>query len=154
MAYFLGKGSRRKLESVHPDLIRVVERAIEITKQDFSVCDGLRSLVQQKEYVRTGASHTLRSKHLRQPDGFSHAVDLVPYINGQIRWEWEPIYRIAKAIRYAANELDVRLRWGGHWGLLTGTSVDPEKLVATYVARKKREGSKAFIDGPHYELKS
>jgi len=37
MAYHLSKRSLGNLEGVHPDLVAVVKRAIEITEQDFSV---------------------------------------------------------------------------------------------------------------------
>lgn len=77
----------------------------------------------------------------------------MPYINGKLRWEWEPIYKIADAVRIAANELGTPIRWGGAWDLsFTETSDSPEDLVIDYVARRKKLGKKAFIDGPHFEL--
>ena len=71
MGFVLGRGSRKKLTGVHPDLVRVVERAIEITDTDFAVIEGLRSPERQRELVAAGASKTLRSRHLT-----GHAVDL------------------------------------------------------------------------------
>jgi peptidoglycan L-alanyl-D-glutamate endopeptidase CwlK len=41
----------------------------------------------------------MNSRHLIRSDGFGHAVDLVPWINGKPRWEWKPIYHIAAAVR-------------------------------------------------------
>lgn len=76
--YQLGKTSLQRLDGVHPNLVRVVRRAIEITAQDFSVNEGLRTLERQRRLVASGASQTLNSKHLKQADGFGHAVDLVP----------------------------------------------------------------------------
>jgi len=148
MSYKLGQKSLAELEGVHSDLVKVVKRAIEITPQDFSVHDGIRTLDEQKELVKSGASKTLKSRHIT-----GHAVDLVPYINGKLRWEWEPIYQIAEAVRTAAEELQVNIRWGGAWDVLL-TSVDEptEDIVSGYVERKRSEGKKAFIDGPHYEL--
>ncbi|WP_196160703.1 M15 family metallopeptidase [Reinekea sp. G2M2-21] len=148
MAYVLGKKSLQELRGVDDSLVAVVKRAIELTSVDFSVHDGLRTLEEQKELVKKGASTTLNSKHI---DGL--AVDLVPYINGKLRWEWVPIYQIAEAVRFAAQELDVSLRWGGSWDIPFTASTDaPEDLVADYVAKRKRLGKRAFIDGPHYEL--
>lgn len=40
---------------MHPRLVEVVERAIELTTQDFSVTDGLRTQERQKELVASGA---------------------------------------------------------------------------------------------------
>jgi peptidoglycan L-alanyl-D-glutamate endopeptidase CwlK len=148
MTYKLGAGSLRRLTDVHPALVQVVLRAIELTTQDFSVHEGLRSLKTQKEYVAKGVSRTMNSMHLRQPDGYSHAVDLVPWAGGMMRWEWPLIYPIAEAMRQAAQENKVQLRWGGNWGNLTITSDPPEELVESYVKGRRQ----AFIDGPHYEL--
>lgn len=144
----LGDKSLNELKGVHADLIAVVKRAIELSVQDFSVHDGIRTLDEQKELVRRGASQTLDSRHIT-----GHAVDLVPYINGKLRWEWDPIYKIADAVRIAANELGTPIRWGGAWDVsFTETSDSPEDLVTDYVARRKKAGKKAFIDGPHFEL--
>lgn len=134
-------------------MVKVVNRAIEITGQDFTVHDGIRSVREQRNYVNRGVSQTMNSKHLKQSDGYGHAVDLVPYINGKMRWEWEPIYVIAEAMRQAADELGVNIRWGGCWQVITGTSLPPKKLVRNYVNKRRKQGRKAFNDGPHYELK-
>ena len=119
--------------------------------------DGLRTLAEQKRYKARGVSKTLRSKHLRQRDGHGHAVDLVPYINGKLRWEWEPIYEIAAAMHLAAKELGVRLRWGGVWDLVfndmnAATARTAKIAVNAYVGRRREAGRRAFIDGPHFEL--
>ena len=157
MAYALGAKSLKELTGVHPDLVGVVKRAIVLTPVDFSVHDGIRSDIEQLNLYRAGASQLdgtkSRSKHQLQDDGLGHAVDLVPYINGKLRWEWEPIYLIADAIREAAEEAGVRIRWGGHWAELTGTGeTDPRHLVERYVTFRRSKGLKAFIDGPHYEI--
>lgn len=148
MAYKLGKKSLEELQGVHPDLVRMVHRAIELTVQDFGVHDGLRTLAEQQKNVAAGVSQTLDSRHLT-----GHAVDLVPYINGKLRWEWGPIYRIADAVRLAARELGVPLRWGGAWDIEFTASTDhTEDLVADYSARRRAANKKAFLDGPHFEL--
>jgi len=146
--YKLGQASKKELQGVHPDLVAVVQRAIELTVQDFAVHDGIRTLAEQKKLVASGASQTLDSRHIT-----GHAVDLVPYINGKLRWEWDPIYMIADAVRVAAQELGTPIRWGGAWDIdFTASSESPEDLVAQYVARRKAAGLRAFIDGPHFEL--
>lgn len=156
MTYSLGAKSLAELEGVHPALVDVVKRAIMLTKQDFSVHDGLRTVAEQREYVQRGVSKTMNSMHMKQADGFGHAVDLVPYINGQLRWEWKPLFVIAAAVRQAAGELDVPLTWGGVWDrdfLLLGTTpAEMEKAVNAYVARRRGAGKTAFIDGPHFQL--
>jgi len=144
----LGKRSLEELKGVHSDLVAIVERAITLTIQDFSVHDGIRTLEEQKILVKSGASQTLDSRHIT-----GHAVDLVPFINGKLRWEWNPIYNIAEAVRMVAKENDIPIRWGGAWDItLTETEASPEDLVADYVARRRKAGKRAFIDGPHFEL--
>jgi peptidoglycan L-alanyl-D-glutamate endopeptidase CwlK len=146
--YKLGNKSKSELVGVHADLVQVVERAIVLTVQDFAVHDGIRTLAEQQKLVASGASQTLDSRHIT-----GHAVDLVPYINGKLRWEWPPIYQIADAVRLAARELGVPIRWGGCWDvLLTDSDDSPEDLVQDYTARRRQAGKKAFIDGPHFEL--
>ncbi len=146
--YVLGSKSLKELEGVNASLIKVVKRAIELTAQDFSVHDGIRTIEEQKKLVERGASKTMNSRHLS-----GNAVDLVPFINGRLRWEWEPIYIIADAMRSAANEIDIPLRWGGCWDVtFTDTDAPPEDLVEDYVARRRGAGKRAFIDGPHFEL--
>ena len=76
MAFVLGERSKAELIGVEPGLVALVELAIQITPQDFSVHDGLRTIEQQREYVARGASRTMDSRHLKQDDGYGHAVDL------------------------------------------------------------------------------
>lgn len=147
--YKLSSRSLKELQGVKLELVAVVKRAIELTTQDFAVHDGIRTLAEQKELVKKGASQTLKSKHIT-----GDAVDLVPYVNGKLRWEWEPIYKIAEAVRKAAKELNVSITWGGNWYLtdFKDSSDTPEKIVSDYVSQRKKEGKKAFIDGPHFQL--
>lgn len=107
MTYKLSQRSMQNLSGVHPDLIAVVKRAIQITEQDFSVIEGVRNINRQRELVAKGASTTMNSRHLT-----GHAVDLVPY---PVNWDWEYFYPIADAMKQAAEELDVDLEWGGDW---------------------------------------
>ncbi|WP_410498667.1 M15 family metallopeptidase [Chitinibacter sp. S2-10] len=146
--FSFGQASLKELKGVHTDLVAVVTRAIALTVQDFSVHDGVRTITEQQKLIAAGASQTMDSRHLT-----GHAVDLVPYINGKRRWEWAPIFVIADAVRVAARELAIPLRWGGAWDVdFTTSSESPEDWVSSYVAHRKKQGLRAFIDGPHYEL--
>lgn len=151
MPFSLGAKSKSELVGVDPKLVKVVERAIQISEQDFSVHDGMRTKAEQEKYVKSGASQTMDSLHLK-----GKAVDLVPFVNGKLRWEWGPIYKIAAAMRAAAEELDADLVWGGVWDKplrSLGTSAgDMEDAVEGYVSRRKKAGKKAFIDGPHFQV--
>lgn len=108
--YELSEKSRKRMEGVHPHLIRVVERAIQLSTIDFTVTEGVRTLEKQQELMKAGASKTLRSRHLS-----GHAVDLAALVGGHVRWDW-PLYdQIALAMKVAAEELNVPLEWGGDW---------------------------------------
>ena len=74
MAFKLSKRSLSKLEGVHPELVNVVKLAITLSKIDFGVTFGKRTKKEQEALVKAGRSKTLKSYHLKQTDGYSHAV--------------------------------------------------------------------------------
>lgn len=146
--FVLNAGSKKELLRVHEALVSIVEKAVQLSVQEFAVHDGVRTIAEQQQMVQRGAAQTLDSRHVS-----GHAVDLVPYINGKLRWEWPPIYLIADAMRIGAQELKIPLRWGGAWDVdFTNSTELPQDLVSNYVARRKKQGLSAFIDGPHFEL--
>ena len=110
MSYALGERSRQRLAGVHPDLVKVVERAIQITPVDFMVLEGLRTIKRQQELLKSGASTTLKSRHLT-----GHAVDLGAFVDGEVRWDWPLYYKIADAMKAASSELGIPVEWGGNW---------------------------------------
>lgn len=153
--YKFGMGSLKEQEGVHPILLAVANRAIQITTQDMVFYDGVRTLKEQTANVKKGVSKTMNSKHLPQKDGYSHAMDLVPYINGKPTWDWEGCYRIALAVDQAATEQEVAhlITWGGAWDRrlsdFGGDVTAYKREVEAYAARHP---GKDFIDGPHFEL--
>ena len=106
----LGPRSRARLQGVHPDLVSVVERAIELTTVDFTVLEGLRTPERQKARVAAGASQTTNSRHLT-----GHAVDIGAWVDDQVDWSWPLYHQIAKAMKAAAAELNIPIEWGGDW---------------------------------------
>lgn len=122
----LDERSQRKLVGVHPDLIKVVQRAAEVYDEDangmhFIVTEGLRTAERQGMLFKTGASQTMYSRHLT-----GHAVDLACKLRGEVRWDWPLYYRLADVVKGSALELGVKIIWGGDWA--------------------------TFKDGPHFEL--
>jgi len=108
--FILSRRSLETLDPIHPDLQAVVKRAIQVTKVDFSVLEGLRTIHRQLRLVETGASTTMRSRHLT-----GHAVDLGAYVDGTIDWSWPLYYKIADAMYQASSELGFNIEWGGEW---------------------------------------
>lgn len=124
--FSLSQRSHNNLQGVHPDLVRVVTRAIQLTQVDFMVTCGVRTIAEQKVLFAAGASKTMNSRHIPGKDGYSKAVDLAALIGPNVRWDWPLYAKLAEAMKAAAKELNVPLTWGGDW--------------------------RSFKDGPHFEL--
>lgn len=121
MSFALSKKSREKLEGVDIRLVHLVEQAIKETTIDFAVTEGLRTPERQQQLVNDGYSQTMKSKHLT-----GHAVDLVAVVDGKVSWDKQHYPAIAQAMKKAAADQNVKIRWGGDF--------------------------KSFFDGPHFEL--
>lgn len=124
----LNPRSESNLEGVHPDLVKVVRRAAEITAVPFIVIEGARTLARQRQLVASGASQTLKSRHVPEMNacGVACAVDLAALIGKTVRWDWPLYERLAVAVKLAAGDVAIPIEWGGDW---------PH-----------------FKDGPHYQL--
>ena len=149
MAFKLSQRSLDRLEGVKPDLVNVVKRAIELTTVDFGVIEGVRTEERQKELVAKGASKTLKSKHL---DG--NAVDLMVYVDGRGCWELNLYDEVADAMRQAAIEEGVPVRWGCAWHIDNIEDYDGtmEDAMNAYIDLRRSQGKRPFLDGPHFEL--
>jgi peptidoglycan L-alanyl-D-glutamate endopeptidase CwlK len=110
MARKWSNASLSKLQGIHPDLRRVMDRALQEAAIDFRVLEGLRTLARQKQLVASGASQTLRSRHLT-----GHAVDIAPLVGGKVSWDWPLYHRLAPAVKLAAQAEGVAIEWGGDW---------------------------------------
>ena len=118
--YTLGPRSKLRLKGVHPDLVKVVERAINLTVVDFTVLEGVRDPLRQKKLVESGASQTMNSRHIPGADGFAKAVDLGAWVDDQVDWSWPLYAKIAAAMKEAARQLGVDITWGGDWKMRDG----------------------------------
>ena len=110
MGFKLGKKSLSTLEGVHPDLVKVVKRAIELTECDFTITEGLRTKERQAQLLKEKKTTTSNSRHLT-----GHAVDLAAWVDGTVSWNWDHYYKIAEAVKQAAKELNISIEWGGEW---------------------------------------
>lgn len=149
MGFKLSNRSLERLQGCDSDLVQVVRRAIELTKIDFGVIEGLRTVERQKELVEAGASKTMKSKHI---DG--NAVDLMAYLNGRGSWELNLYDDIADAMKEAAIENDVSIRWGAAWHIddISQWNGTMEEAMNAYVDLRRSQGRRPFIDAPHFEL--
>lgn len=149
MAYKLSNRSLSKLEGVDERLVEVVKKAIEYTEVDFGVIQGLRTKEEQEALVAKGASQTMKSKHLE-----GRAVDLMAYVGGRGVWELNVYDEVADAMKKAAQECGVQIRWGAAWTVpdIREWEGTMEEAMNSYVDTRRSEGRRPFIDAPHFEL--
>jgi peptidoglycan L-alanyl-D-glutamate endopeptidase CwlK len=149
MAYKLSNRSLEKLDGVDERLVEVVKKAIEYTEIDFGVIQGLRTVAEQEALVAKGASQTMKSKHLE-----GKAVDLMAYVEGRGCWELNVYDEIADAVKKAAQECGVQVRWGAAWTVPDIRDWDGtmEEAMNSYIDTRRAEGRRPFIDAPHFEL--
>ncbi|MBB5700030.1 M15 family metallopeptidase [Sphingomonas yantingensis] len=140
MPFTLSERSLTALVGVDPRLVAVVRRAIEITKVDFMVVEGVRTQARQSELYAQGRTKpgkivtwTRISRHMRNPvTGWGEAVDLLP-----APYDWKDVRgfdAVADAMMQAAREKGVKLRHGADWD-------------GDGARREKGE-----TDNPHFEL--
>lgn len=107
--------SELSFAGVHPDLVKVIRRAAEITTQPFIVIHGLRTPAEEAAMVAKGASTTMHSRHLPNKAGLACAVDVAATTNGKIDWNSKLYAQIAVAVQKAEDELGITVEWGGDW---------------------------------------
>ena len=149
MSFKLSQRSLDKLDGVNPKLVAVVQKAILLTKVDFGVTYGLRTVEEQEKLVAAGRSQTMKSKHIT-----GHAVDLMAYVDGKGCWELNVYDDLADAMAQAARDEGVAIRWGAAWHIndirmYKGTM---EQAMMDYIDLRRSEGKRPFIDGPHFEM--
>lgn len=171
--YLFGATSNAHLVGVHPRLVSVAQHAIQISTQDFCVAEGVRSAADQlRDWMRrtsklngipvgqivNGVHGTGVGNHQVKADGFGHAVDLVPIVDGALLWtlpeaqQWQHIYPVAEAMRLAAISFNIRIRWGGVWDRCLNDLNGTGPLAAEVQAYEARHVGADFIDGVHFEL--
>ena len=148
MSYRFGRRSRARLDTCHPDIIKIMEEVIKI--YDFSVLEGLRTAEKQLEYFETGRSQldgvNKLSKHQDHGDGLSYAIDIMPYKKGSNAFSGKQkdkarFYYLGGVVKMAAyrlleaGEITHTIRWGADW--------DSDDLF----------DDQNFDDLPHFELK-
>jgi len=123
----LGSGSKAKLKGVHPNLVKVIEEAIKDTPIDFTVTSGVRTLAEQQALYAQGRTTKgsivtnadgvkSKSNHQVKSDGYGHAIDFVPYVNGKVDWNNESNFRtIANHILATAKRLGISVESGMNW---------------------------------------
>lgn len=149
MSFKLSSRSIDRLNGVDAGLITVVNAAIDMTKVDFGVTCGMRTVAEQEALVAKGASQTMKSKHLE-----GRAVDLVAYVGPNVTWALNMYDDIADAMADAARIHGVSIKWGAAWsvGNIAEWDGSMEDAMNAYVDLRRSQGRRPFIDAPHFEL--
>lgn len=126
----MSKFSQRSIDNlhgVHPELVRLMQLAIVDTPVDFTITEGVRTVARQQQLYAQGRTASgrivtnadgVRNKSNHQPkaDGYGHAVDLYPFVNGQVRVnDVDGLFEIADHIKAVADRNGIRVEWGGDW---------------------------------------
>ena len=148
MTFKLSERSLGKLEGVNDSMKIVVMKAITLTKIDFGVICGLLTQEEQEELVAKGASKTMKSRHLT-----GDAVDLMCYLGSRGSWELNLYDDVADAMKQAAQDEGVGIRWGAAWQIPDIREWDGtmEEAMNAYIDLRRSQSRRPFIDGPHFE---
>ena len=150
MSFQLSQRSLSKLKGVDDRLVGCVMLAIKYTKVDFAVIEGVRTAARQRELFEQGASQIA--------EGGTHvagrAVDLMAFLGSRPSWELNLYDDVADAMKQAAIECNVPIRWGAAWNvpdirLWRGTM---EEAMNYYIDERRKQNKRPFIDGPHFEM--
>ena len=148
--FSLSERSLINLRGVDERLVKVVQRAIQITAVDFGVIEGVRTPEKQMEYYKRGVSQiAVGGKHVE-----GKAVDLMAYLDNRASWELNLYDEIADAMKAAAIEQNVAIRWGAAWQVsdIRKWQGTMESAMNAYIDERRAQGKRPFIDGPHFEL--
>lgn len=119
--------SLKELKGVHPDLVKVCNLALMMANRvgrDFMIIDGVRTREEQLQHYKSGASKTMRSRHIH---GF--AVDFMALFMGKGRWEPIHYKPIGVHFKQAALELGIPIIWGGDWKWKDWGHIELDKKV-------------------------
>lgn len=108
MAFKFSARSKNFLLFVHPDLVAVANRALQLSTVDFAITEGMRTPGRQADLYKAGLSKTLNSRHLH-----GLAIDIAAYRGDKLVWDWQPYEDISVAFKAASKELDIPIDWGG-----------------------------------------
>lgn len=155
--FLFGERSEANLTQLWPGGVKIARRALANSTVDFSVFETLRSLERQRKLVASGASRTMNSRHLPNAEGLADAMDLVPYVDGNLQWQMPLCIQVAIAVREAARHFKVELVWGAVWDTplndLEPTKLESEIRAYTLRWRRQHPGTKGspLIDAPHFQ---
>jgi len=147
---------KERLQGVHPSLVKILELTDHLLKdKTIVIIEGVRTQQQQQDRYDQGrtkpgriVTNSLKSKHLRQIDGYGHAIDIAIQENGKIDWNNLDLFDLLRITMVeAARQLGIKnFRSGADWDK---DNIPDYKEVQSYI---KEFGHRPLVDYPHYEL--
>lgn len=122
-----GKGSLAALDGVHPNLVKVLKAAIVNSPIDFRIVEGVRTKARQEALYAQGRTTkgsivtyangtTKKSNHQVKSDGYGHAIDFAPYVNGKLDWNDHAKFKvIADHIVATGAKMGIKVVAGYYW---------------------------------------
>jgi hypothetical protein len=148
--FFFNEESEAKLKDVNPQLAEVMRKALAISDIEFQILEGKRTTKEHTKYYEKGITQRSdQSAHL-----YGYAVDLIIYLDGRPVLEYEPYDDVFDCVKMAAQELGVKIRWGGapNWHDITTYVGFVEDLANSYVDLRREAGKRPLPDVHHFEL--
>ena len=119
--YKYGRASQSKLDTCHPQLVGLANRALQLSPYDITIVHGWRGRDVQNALFDSAASqkrfpHSMHNNVDAQSKPCSLAIDFAPWVSNKINWNDTHIFAIiAGCFHAAAKELEIRIRYGGDW---------------------------------------
>jgi peptidoglycan L-alanyl-D-glutamate endopeptidase CwlK len=115
----LTERDHKRLQGVRAELRDVAQLAsaripAEMPGVTFFITEGLRTEERQRELLIAGASRTMKSNHIT-----GRAFDFALSVRGEVRWDWPLFKKAGQIIKACAEDIGVRIVWGGDWKTLT-----------------------------------
>lgn len=123
MSWAYGQSSSSKRDTCDPKLIRVMDRGLELSPVDITIVWGWRDEETQNSFfdMEVSKKRWPDSKHNFTIEGVgpsSQAFDFGPWVEGGIPWDDTHLFALIAGVFFAAAEdLNIKLRWGGDWDM-------------------------------------
>lgn len=124
----LNQKSKERLATVEPALASVIEACVAKFPKAMSITEGIRTIEQQRQYVKEGKSKTMNSYHIPRPGRkYARAVDVAIFKDdGTYSGDMADYKEFAVLVLKEAAKRGLKIRWGGNWT--------------------------TFPDGPHFQI--
>lgn len=117
--YEYSDNSLEKLKTCNVKLVALAYYALKTSPFDLIIASGHRNRTKQNYAFEKGYSKAKygQSRHNDYP---SRAIDIYPYINGRLvngdyQGDLEKIKLMGKHILRCARDLNIKIKWGGHF---------------------------------------